>query len=151
MLIAVVSVVAVSARGPIDQTDRGRFGEPPAGCRVRGGGQARSVAPALVEARTVFLSAELPPAESGQEEVRQELQRWHRWVEVSRRDAADVILSTSVIHGEGGNTPLNLSIRARANGTVLWVSSGHDVAAAFKSLERELPSFDGVCAPIQVL
>jgi uncharacterized membrane protein YdfJ with MMPL/SSD domain len=150
MLITVVSVAAVSARAPIDQTDRGRF-DPPAGCRVRGGVQSKSVAPALADARTVFLSSEAPPAESGQEEVRQELQRWHRWVEVSRREAADVVLSTSVIHGEGGGTPLNLSIRARASGTVLWVSSGHDVAAAFKSLERELPSLDGACAPIQVL
>jgi hypothetical protein len=149
MLVVAVGVVAASARGSSSQADRGSFGDSAAACRVRAS-QANSLAPELVEARTVFLNSEPGPPDNSQEEVRHELQRWHRWVEVSRRDAADVILSTSVIHGEGGGTPLQVAIRARTGGTVLWVSSGRDVAVAFKSLERQLPSLEG-CAPIQVL
>ena len=55
------------------------------------------------------------------------------------RDAADVVLSIGAIHGEGGLSRI-LTVRAVATGTVLWVSSGDNVAAALKPLEDQLLS-----------
>ncbi len=127
-------------------------GDSAAACRAHQGADplaAQSVVPELVAARTVFLSSELT-VEARREEVRRELQQWRRWVEVSRPEIADVVLSTTQIHGEGGGTTQEVSIRARASGAALWVSSGRDVAAALKALEHRLPSLDA-CGPTHLL
>lgn len=154
MFVIVVSVVTISARVPDDHGDRGSSSGP--SCHFHDGADnavAKGLPPALIGARTVFVISELPSADNGRSagQLRHELQRWHRWEEVSHRDAADVTLSISVIGGEGGGARLTLAIRARATGTVLWASDGHDVAAALKVLEGRLPSLEGVCAPIRVL
>jgi hypothetical protein len=153
MFLMVVSVVTVSARVPGDQTGRESFGDAARACRAREANATKGLAPALVGARTVFLISELTPVDNDRllNDLRHELQRWHRWEEVPRRDAADVTLSINVIRGEGGGEMLDVGIRAKATGTVLWASSGHDAAGALKALEARLPSFEGVCAPLQVL
>jgi hypothetical protein len=155
MFLMVAGAVTMSARVPGEQADRGSSGDPARVCRARDLAEnaTKDLAPALVRARTVFLISEVAPGDSGRllNDARHELQRWHRWEEISRRDAADVTLSISVIRGEGGGETLELGIRAKATGTVLWASSGRDVAAALRVLEARLPSPEGVCAPIQVL
>ena len=153
MFLMVVSVVTVSARVPGEQSGRGSFGDGAKTCRAREENATKGLAPALVGARTVFLISELTPVDNDRflNDLRREIQRWRRWEEVPRRDAADVTLSINVIRGEGGGETLDLGIRAKATGTVLWASSGRDVAGALKALETRLPSFEGVCAPLQVL
>jgi len=156
ILVIVPSVVTISAQMPDDHGNRGRSSGPATVCHFHESADnaaAQGFTPALIGARTVFVISELPPADNGRSvgQLRHELQRWHRWEEVSHRDAADVTLSISVIRGEGGGATLTLGIRARATGAVLWASDGHDVAAVLKVLEDRLPPLEGVCAPSQVL
>jgi hypothetical protein len=154
--IMVASIVTMSARAIPAQTDRGGFAESARMCRARESADsaaAKDLNPTLVSARTVFLIKESSIADDGRSlaELRHELQRWHRWEEVPRRNAADVTVTVSVMTGESGSPTLTLGVRARATDSVLWASSGRDAAAALRSLEDRLPSLEGACAPIQVL